>query len=820
MFRPLNKQIREQKKFSEVIKASEEKFMTIAEQIPDALFVQDLEDPEVPVKIIEVNEAACKMHGYAREELIGKSIAFLDDPKTAEMIPERTVTLLAGETLIFEGSHIRKDGTTFPVEVSARQIKFRGRKLSLAIDRDITERKRFEKVIKDSEQKYRRLIESANDAIFIADAETGILIDANTKAEELVGMTKEKIIGMHQTQLHPKEEADNYENIFQVAVQTGRVTVGDIFVVHKDGHKVPVEISASILEMGGKKIIQGIFRDIKERKMAEEELNQLNRELLALHRISEISLKTQKLRNIYQEIVNEISLSTGFPIVALEHYDKGRQMMIFEGAKGIPFSGNSGILEVPVEQTLSGIVARTGEVMVEAEAGERREYSNETLRKLGVQTFVCIPMKVRDSVIGTLSLAHPEKIEIAKSWIRWLESLGNYVASVTDRKQAEVDLLESEERFRQLFAQTDDAVVLLEPETHDLIDANHAAIDLFGYTKEELFEQSRSLFKWLYESNEGIQSNTVYDKFPIVYRDFDAKDGTTKTLACRYQTINLRRQDVLYCSFRDITEKLRMEEEAKNIETKLVQANKMTALGTLVSEIAHEVNNPNNFIMFNTPILLDVWQDAMPVLEEYYREHGEFSVGGLPFTEMRLAVPRLLSGISDGSSRIKHIIDNLRNFARHDRAGVEGKVDINQCIQSAVSILDNQIKNSTYIFNIELKDDLPAVRGNAQKLTQVIINLIMNALQALPDNHRGIWVTNSFDMDSGDVVIKVRDEGVGMNKETLEHMKEPFYSTKHGESMGLGLSICHSIIEKHRGSLEFESGSGKGTTAIIRLPIR
>jgi PAS domain S-box-containing protein len=126
---------------------------------------------------------------------------------------------------------------------------------------------------KESEEKYRNLVKTANDAIFVVDVETGKIIEVNKKAEELLGLPTEEIIGMHQTQLYPKEEAEHYVMIFQEVVQNATKEEAGIeaFIVHKDGHKIPVEISVSITTLEGKKIIQGIFRNITERKKAEEQ---------------------------------------------------------------------------------------------------------------------------------------------------------------------------------------------------------------------------------------------------------------------------------------------------------------------------------------------------------------------------------------------------------------------------------------------------------------------------------------------------------------------------------------------------------------------
>ncbi len=150
------------------------------------------------------------------------------------------------------------------------------------LQKEINVRKLAEEALKESELKYRKLVESANDAIFLADAETGIILEANRQSEYLIGIPAEKIVGMHQAQLHPKEEAEYYKRVFSECVQKGRGITGDLFVCHKNGSRIPVEISGSVTELGGKKVIQGIFRDITERRKAEKRLRENEERLQAI----------------------------------------------------------------------------------------------------------------------------------------------------------------------------------------------------------------------------------------------------------------------------------------------------------------------------------------------------------------------------------------------------------------------------------------------------------------------------------------------------------------------------------------------------------
>jgi signal transduction histidine kinase len=141
-------------------------------------------------------------------------------------------------------------------------------------------------------------------------------------------------------------------------------------------------------------------------------------------------------------------------------------------------------------------------------------------------------------------------------------------------------------------------------------------------------------------------------------------------------------------------------------------------------------------------------------------------------------------------------------------------------VSVAASLLNPQIKRHTRQFKLDLHEGVPMVRGNPQQLEQVVINLIMNAVQALPDRERKVIVSTSFDQDGGFAIIRVDDEGEGMPAEVRERICEPFFSTKLDQGgTGLGLAISNFIIKEHRGTLEFESEPGKGTTARIKLPV-
>ena len=270
----------------------------------------------------------------------------------------------------------------------------------------------------------------------------------------------------------------------------------------------------------------------------------------------------------------------------------------------------------------------------------------------------------------------------------------------------------------------------------------------------------------------------------------------------------------------DISKRKRMEEESRRQQEQLVQAEKLVALGILVSGMAHEINNPNNFIMMNIPLLKEAWENVLPVLDDYYENHGDFLVGGVYYSHMRKHILELCSCISAGAERIRNIVQELRDFARESPADLTDVINVNSVVKSSLTLLENMINQSTNRFSVHYQDNLPEIRGNFQRLEQVVINLIQNACQALTDKNQRIMVVTEFDNNDGTIVVKIKDEGRGIPGEIRKHIMDPFFTTKREKGgVGLGLSISSKIITEHRGTLKFSTKPGKGTTAILELPL-
>lgn len=263
----------------------------------------------------------------------------------------------------------------------------------------------------------------------------------------------------------------------------------------------------------------------------------------------------------------------------------------------------------------------------------------------------------------------------------------------------------------------------------------------------------------------------------------------------------------------DITEDIRLKQE-------VAQADKMIALGTLVAGVAHEINNPNHVILLNVPILSDVWQKVSPIFDEYYQTQEDFFVGAMPFSQLRKEIPRLISGIESSAERIKRIVAVLKDYSAKNDKTTLLPMEINKAVENAVVLLNHKIKKCARAFNVDYGKGIPAVKGDRHKLEQVFINLISNALEAISHRNGGVFVRTLFDQTKKQVIIEVRDEGIGIPEKSISQITTPFYTTKRSSGgTGLGLAIAHQIIQHHGGGMEVKSIEGAGSTFKVTFPV-
>jgi len=269
----------------------------------------------------------------------------------------------------------------------------------------------------------------------------------------------------------------------------------------------------------------------------------------------------------------------------------------------------------------------------------------------------------------------------------------------------------------------------------------------------------------------------------------------------------------------EVAERRRALEELRRHQDQLIQADKMASLGILVSGVAHEINNPTGLILLNTPVICEAYADTEGILEEHYREHGEFMLGGIPYSRMRNKIPQMLDDMHESAKRIKRIVEDLKDFARSSDDLASEPVDINTVVGLAVRLVEVTIRKATDHFAVSYGEALPPVRGQAQRIEQVVVNLILNACQSLSDPGRRITLETGYAADTHSVWVRVHDEGAGIAPEHLVHLTAPFFTTKRESGgTGLGLSVSAGIVKEHGGELHFDSQPGGGTTVLLVLP--
>jgi polar amino acid transport system substrate-binding protein len=251
----------------------------------------------------------------------------------------------------------------------------------------------------------------------------------------------------------------------------------------------------------------------------------------------------------------------------------------------------------------------------------------------------------------------------------------------------------------------------------------------------------------------------------------------------------------------------------------LIQANKMTALGMLISGVAHEINNPNQLVLLNAQVLANAWADAMELLDRHAEHEDGLTLAGLPHAEMRDTIPTLVRDIQESAQRIERIVNDLKDFARPGPPGGLSSVNVNAAAQRALRLLAHLIARRTTRFHTHFASDVPPIRGDAQQVEQVVVNLVVNALEALPNATCGVTLSTGFDIEERCIILEVEDEGSGILPEHLSRLTEPFFTTKHDRGgTGLGLAITSSLVRAHGGNLSFTSAHGVGTRARVTLP--
>lgn len=265
------------------------------------------------------------------------------------------------------------------------------------------------------------------------------------------------------------------------------------------------------------------------------------------------------------------------------------------------------------------------------------------------------------------------------------------------------------------------------------------------------------------------------------------------SVSCR--VIDFKGEEVIVSNIRDLTDELALEQELSTQRDILFQSEKMSALGELLAGVAHELNNPLSIIVGHALMLQEELSDT--------------------------ASSRRVATISTAAQRCAKIIKTFLAMARQKPADMQ-KVDMNLVVETAVDVTNYSVTQGKVQIKVNLQDGLPVVLADIDQITQVIVNLIINAEQALSANDGGtISISSGYDAKRKDVFVIVADNGPGIQEKLRARIFEPFFTTKEvGQGTGIGLAICHRIMESHGGRIFVDSVLGEGTKFVVRLPVK
>ena len=253
-------------------------------------------------------------------------------------------------------------------------------------------------------------------------------------------------------------------------------------------------------------------------------------------------------------------------------------------------------------------------------------------------------------------------------------------------------------------------------------------------------------------------------------------------------------------------------------EIQLGQSKNVGSLDLFVSGIAHELGNLNNCLTFNIPILRDYLKVLISILDDYAKRQQDFKLFGMSYPNFREDVFKILDSIEHASNRIVETGSGLREFIKMASEEKRRSVDVGEVIKKSVDVCRGQIRRKVKSFELNIADDLPTIHTDPLALEQVLINLLINAAEAVNSEDSLVVVSAKLGNNLRDyLIIEVSDNGCGMDEETKERIFDPFFTTKDERQSGLGLFICRNIIEGLGGQIEVKSEPGEGCRMRVLL---
>jgi PAS domain S-box-containing protein len=622
---------------------------------------------------------------------------------------------------------------------------------------------------------------------------------------------------------HPDDLAEAYEQFEALCAGEMDLVARDKRYVCKDGSIVHVQLSTRALRHPDGRIdrLVSIVQDITKRKVAEAalRLDEARLEaLLALNQMGDASVE-----EIINFIVSSVISLTKSKIGYLAFVNKADGTLIKHGwTRGV-------LQECTLKKAATGYPIEKAGLWAEAVRHRKpiiiNDYAFPALVKKGlpgghtpIKRFLGVPLLEQDKVVAVIGVGNKaEKYNDAD--IRQLSLLGQGLVHLIESKRSERGLRESQQEYKRLYRQFQalldsipDPIFLLTPDMNIVWSNKGAALHLRLNVRELPGKSCCSLWTGHAESCPECPIARCFKSGKAEEQTLTFLDGRIWGVkAFPLKNAKGEVENVIKMAV-DITEKIKLRDEAERTA-------RLASLGELAAGVAHEINNPNGVLMLNAKVLTDFFAEALPMLPGFFRGQGVESLAGLDCSEMATEIPLLLTDMQDNSKRISRIVKDLKQFVRSEAKPSLDLLDLNEVVRIAMRLTGNTLKRSTSNYEVRQTPYLPRVRGNFQQLEQVIVNLLINACQALEDQKAGIYIATYFDAAQGLCVVEVRDEGGGIDPQVLPRITEPFITTRRQEGgTGLGLSVSARIVREHSGKLEFFSVLGEGTTVRLALP--
>ncbi len=697
---------------------TENRFRRLVEQAADAMFVHDLEG-----RFVDVNRRACESLGYTREELLRMSVPDIEAHYTPGSLEKLWEAVSSGPPRTFEGLHRCKDGTTFPVEVHLGMFEADGRPLMLATARDITERKRAETVLRESEERFRATFEQAAVGISHVSPD-GRWLRVNQKLCEIVGYDREGLLGMSFRDItHPDDLGRDLEHVRRMLDgETDTYSVEKRYV-RKDGTIVWIELTTSLLRdpSGEPKYFISVTEDITPRKQAEASL----RESEELYR----TVVAQAAENIFLvDVESKRILDCNAALLDSLGYtnEEIRQMTLYDL---IAHDRES------VDENIRRILQKGRHFIGE------RQYRRKDGSRVDVEASVSV-----------VSLGDRRAMCIVAH-------------DVTERKRSEEALRLSEERYRAVVEQAGEGIFLFNAETKRIVETNPAFRQMFGYTQEELARMK--LYDLVPDDPKGVDRNVEraleQGHLLVGERSYRRKDGSTIDVEVSGGVISYGGKGIICSIVRDITERKRTERASQEIR----EAER--------NRIARDLHD-------------GVLQD-------------------LAYASAEVQVVRAISEEREAGTRLDRIVEALQRAGRELRGAVYNLRSGEEHDRPLPRLLESLVEQCRKMtpgcdIHLEVEEGFPAV--SLGKRGAEVLRILQEALTNARRHSGAAHILVALRMESGKLVAEVSDEGRGFRPDT---------------AMGVGLKSMEERAATLGADLEVESEPGKGTRVRLRSPL-